>query len=126
MARFTNQAQLTYHNRITNSNVAVSEILEVLSAAKHAVNSNYEPYKVLTYVISLVNSSSSALNELTVTDDLGSYSFENTTLVPLQYLPDTLKYYVNGTLQATPTITSQNPLTIEGISIPPLGNALII
>ena len=48
MARFTNQAQLTYHNRITNSNVAVSEILEVLSAAKHAVNSNYEPYKVLT------------------------------------------------------------------------------
>ena len=32
MARFTNQAQLRYGNAVTNSNVAVGEILEVLSA----------------------------------------------------------------------------------------------
>ena len=34
MARFTNQAQLRYGNEITNSNIAVGEITEVLSATK--------------------------------------------------------------------------------------------
>lgn len=34
MARFTNQAQLRYGNAVTNSNIAVGEILEVLSAKK--------------------------------------------------------------------------------------------
>ncbi len=41
MARFTNQAQLRYGDSITNSNIAVGEILEVLSAAKTAVRSGY-------------------------------------------------------------------------------------
>ena len=36
MARFTNQAQLRYGRSIANSNIAVGEILEVLSAAKEA------------------------------------------------------------------------------------------
>lgn len=49
MARFTNQAQLAYRNRITTSNIAVGEILEVLSAAKHAVVETYESYDVITY-----------------------------------------------------------------------------
>ena len=47
MARFTNQAQLAYRNRITTSNIAVGEILEVLSAAKHAVIETYESYDVI-------------------------------------------------------------------------------
>jgi hypothetical protein len=37
MAQFTNQAQLSYNNATVNSNVAVGEVLEVLSAAKTAV-----------------------------------------------------------------------------------------
>lgn len=37
MARFTNQAQLRYGNNVANSNIAVGEILEVLSATKTAV-----------------------------------------------------------------------------------------
>ena len=37
MARFTNQAQLRYGNEVTNSNIAVGEILEALSAVKTAV-----------------------------------------------------------------------------------------
>lgn len=34
MARFTNQAQLRYGNNVANSNIAVGEILEVLSLRK--------------------------------------------------------------------------------------------
>ena len=41
MARFTNQAQLQYGNVIANSNIAVGEILEVLSATKTAVRNTY-------------------------------------------------------------------------------------
>lgn len=41
MARFTNQAQLRYGNAVANSNIAVGEILEVLSATKTAVRTTY-------------------------------------------------------------------------------------
>ena len=41
MARFTNQAQLRYGDEVTNSNVAVGEIREVLSATKTAVRDSY-------------------------------------------------------------------------------------
>ena len=41
MARFTNQAQLRYGNNVANSNIAVGEILEVLSATKHLQSKRY-------------------------------------------------------------------------------------
>ena len=41
-ARFTNQAQLRYGNNIANSNIAVGEILEVLSAMKTAVQKHLQ------------------------------------------------------------------------------------
>ena len=43
MAQFTNQAQLRYGNSVTNSNIAVGEILEVLSISKTAVKNTYHP-----------------------------------------------------------------------------------
>ena len=63
MARFTNQAQLRYGNAVTNSNVAVGEILEVLSATKTAVKTTYGQNDTVTYIISIVNSGATALNE---------------------------------------------------------------
>ena len=41
MAQFTNQAQLSYNDSVTNSNIAVGELLEVLSATKTAVIDEY-------------------------------------------------------------------------------------
>ena len=49
MARFTNQAQLRYGNEITNSNIAVGEITEVLSATKTAVRDTYGQNENVTY-----------------------------------------------------------------------------
>ena len=40
MARFTNQAQLSYNGAVVNSNIAVGEIVEVLSVSKTAVTEN--------------------------------------------------------------------------------------
>lgn len=126
MARFTNQAQLRYGNNIANSNIAVGEILEVLSATKTAVKNTYNQNDTITYVVSIVNSGNTALNGLTLSDNLGAYTFNTNTLVPLTYVNNTAKYYTNGTLQAAPAVTQGPPLSITGINVPAGGNATVI
>ena len=125
MARFTNQAQLQYGNVVANSNIAVGEILEVLAAAKTAVRKTYGQNDSITYIVSIVNSGTVTLNGITLTDNLGEYEFNNTTLTPLTYIPNTVKYYVNGSLRPTPTVATQSPLVISGISAPAGGNAIL-
>ena len=71
MAIFTNQATLTYTGGSANSNIAVGEILEVLSADKTAVSGTYQVGELVTYVITIRNTGSAAFTSLTVTDDLG-------------------------------------------------------
>ena len=125
MPRFTNQAQLRYGNSVTNSNIAVGEILEVLSMTKTAVRDQYDPNGPITYVISILNSGTLPMNGLTLTDNLGAYASGAATLTPLNYLADSVKYYVNGVLQTTPTVTAGPPLSITGINVPAGGNAII-
>lgn len=126
MAQFTNQAQLRYGNSVTNSNIAVGEILEVLSVTKTAVRSTYNQNDAITYLISIVNSGTTPVTGLTLSDDLGAYPFGTGTLTPLTYLADTAKYYVNGILQTSPAVTSGPPLTISGLNVPAGGNLLIV
>ena len=126
MAVFTNQAQLAYNDSITNSNIAVGEILEVLSATKTAVRAEYGQNDSVTYVVSLVNSGSTALNGLTLTDNLGAYTFGTGTLVPLSYIDGTIRYYVNGILQTAPVVTAGPPLVVSGINIPAGGNVILV
>lgn len=78
MAQFTNQAQLRYGNSVTNSNIAVGEILEVLSISKTAVKNTYHPGGTVTYIISIVNSGTTPITGLTLTDDLGAYDDKTT------------------------------------------------
>ena len=113
MAQFTNQAQLRYGNSVTNSNIAVGEILEVLSISKTAVKNTYHPGGTVTYIISIVNSGTTPITGLTLTDDLGAYAFSTTSLTPLTYLDNTVKYYTNGTLQAAPVVTAGPPLVFS-------------
>ena len=127
MAQFTNQAQLAYNDSVINSNIAVGEILEVLSVTKTAVGDEYGADSNLTYVISVVNSGATPFNALTVTDNLGSYTFGASTLVPLTYNEGTVNYYINGILQPAPAVTaSGTDLVFSGISVPAGGNATIV
>lgn len=127
MAQYTNQAQLSYKNTVLNSNVAVGEILEVLSASKTAVRNSYSRNDDVTYVISIVNSGTTAFTGLTVSDDLGAYEFNGGTLYPLEYAEGSVRVYINGVLQtAPPTVTSQQPLVFSGLSLPANSNMTII
>lgn len=126
MAIFTNQAFLTYNNVTTGSNIATGELIEVLSATKTAVVDSYTSGDRVAYVISILNTGASAFSNLTVTDDLGGYAFGNGTLYPLSYVEGSVKYYVNGVLQASPAVTAGPPLIFTGISVPASGNAIIV
>ena len=126
MAQFTNQAQLSYNNSVVNSNVAVGEILEVLSATKTAILDDYTRNDDLTYVISVINSGTSPVTGLTLTDDLGGYAFGAETLYPLNYVEGSVRMYLNGVLQPAPTVTAGPPLVFSGITIPAGSNLMLI
>ena len=55
MATFTNQAQLSYNNSTASSNVAVGELVSVLSAEKTVLNPDYTNGDTITYIVNLVN-----------------------------------------------------------------------
>ena len=126
MPSFTNQATLSYNNITTNSNVVTGQLLEVLSATKTALVDTYSAQDVVTYVVSIRNSGATALTGLTVTDDLGAYSFGGQTLYPLDYLPGSVRLFINGVLQPAPDATTEPPLIISGINIPAGGNAVLV
>ena len=121
MAIFTNQATLVYNGGSANSNIAVGEILEVLSADKTAVEGSYAPGEPVTYVITIRNTGTAAFTGLTVTDDLGGGAN-----APLTYEAGTALYFVNGVLQATPTVTAGPPLVFTGITVPGNGDAVLV
>ena len=126
MAIFSNQATLTVNGNITNSNIAYGEILDVLVATKTAVEGTYTPGQIVTYVVTLRNTGTSALTGLTVTDDLGGYIFNGTTVYPLTYEVGSVAQFTNGVPQAAPAVTAGPPLVISGITVPAGGDVVLV
>ncbi len=132
MAIFTNQAQLTYNGVTVNSNVASGEIIDELSITKTSSADSYTQGDSIPYVISLINSGDTAINGLTVTDNLGAYSYTptggtETTLYPLTYVTGSALYYINGVLQPAVTVNATaDSVEFTGISVPANGNTTIV
>jgi len=126
MAIFTNQATLTYNGNSVNSNIVTGNIVEVLTITKTAIDGSFTSGDEVTYIVSITNSGAVPFTDVTVTDNLGAYSFNTSVLIPLDYIADSVVYYQNGVLQATPTVTSTEPLTVTGITIPAGGNAILV
>ena len=126
MATFTNKATLSYNGKTTDSNIVTGTFTETLSVTKTALVDTYTQGSSVIYIVSLVNAGTTALTNLTVTDDLGQYDFGGTPLYPLTYIDGSLAYYVNGVLQADPASAGGPPLTVTGINVPAGGNAILI
>lgn len=126
MAIYSNQATLTYNGNSTNSNIAYGEILDVLAVTKTAVEGSYTPGTLVTYVVTLRNTGTATLTGLTVTDDLGGYDFNGTTVYPLTYEADSAVLFANGVLQPTPAVTAGPPLIVSGISVPGNGDVVLV
>jgi uncharacterized repeat protein (TIGR01451 family) len=126
MAIFTNQATLTYNGSSTNSNIAYGELLDVLVATKTAVEGDYTPGELVTYVVTLRNTGNAPLTGLTVTDDLGGYDFNGTTVYPLAYEAGSAVLFTNGVPQAAPAVTAGPPLVFSDITVPAGGDVVIV
>lgn len=126
MATFYNQATLSYNGNTTTSNITTGELVEVLSATKTAVQTEYQQDDTLTYVVNILNSGNTTMTGVTISDNLGAYTLNTLTLVPMDYVVGTVRYYVGGVLQPTPTVTAGPPLTISGLSVPAKGNVTVI
>ena len=126
MAIFSNQATLTYNGSSTNSNIAYGEILDVLAATKTAVEGSYTPGSLVTYAVTLRNTGTNPLNNLTITDDLGGYTFNGATVYPLTYEPDSAVLFINGVPQPAPVVNPGPPLSVTGINMPGSADAVLI
>ena len=126
MAIFTNQATLSYNGTTVSSNTVSGNLVEALSITKTAVVDRYSADDTVTYVISLTNSGVAPITGLTLTDDLGAYTFGTGSVTPLSYIDNSVIYYQNGVLQASPTVVTADPLTVTGITVPAGGNAILV
>ena len=126
MAIFSNQATLTYNGNSTNSNIAYGEILDVLVATKTAVEGSYTPGQLVTYAVTLRNTGTAALTGLTITDDLGGYAFNGTTVYPLTYEAGSAALFANGVPQAAPAVAAGPPLVFSGITVPAGGDVVLV
>ncbi|MBQ9511232.1 MAG: hypothetical protein IJR55_06025 [Clostridia bacterium] len=126
MATFYNQATLSYNGIFRTSNVVVGEVIGSLTVTKTAVGDTYSAGGNVTYVISIINTGTTPFTGLSLTDDLGAYQVGDTTVYPLEYVENSVLYYIDGVIQPTPTVTATNGIEITGISVPAGANATII
>ena len=126
MAVFFNQATLTYNGVSTNSNIAVGEILDALTATKTAVEGTYAVGELVTYAVALRNTTGGVLADLTVSDDLGGYAFGGGTVYPLTYEDGSALLFIDGAVQPAPAVVAGPPAVFTGITIPANGDAVLV
>lgn len=77
------------------SNLAEIGLESAISLTKSTLGDNYSEDSVITYIISITNTSTSPVSNVTVTDDLGRFVFGTLELIPLTYAPPAL-LLING------------------------------
>ena len=123
---FTNTATLSYNGGSVQSNIAVGSVEGILSVSKTTAAQDYQTGESITYAVSIINNSDTAVTGLTVTDDLGSYIFNTGTVQPLSYIEDSALYFSDGVLQPTPAVSTADGLVFSNITVPASGNTVLI
>ena len=126
MATLYNQATLSFAGGSIQSNITSAELLETLSITKTAVSGSYSPGDRIVYQISIVNSDASPVTGLSLSDDLGAYSYQAQTLYPLSYVADSVLLFVDGVQQPAPAVTAGPPLTISDLAVPAEGSISLL
>lgn len=113
--RITNQATLTYQygnmTGVASSNIATATLQEALTTVKTALDTAYRADQAITYILTMANSGSNALTNVTITDDLGTYTPAGgtTPVTPLTYAGPA-QLYINGVLSGaiTPAVNDRS------------------
>ena len=72
------------------SNLAEIGLESAISFTKSTLGETYGEDDVITYILSMTNTSASTITNVTVTDDLGTFVFGTLELSPLTYAPPAL------------------------------------
>ena len=127
----TNQATLTFDYGSSTgealSNIAVATFQSPIIVSKLSLENTYRSKDEITYTIALTNSSTSALTNIQVFDNLGTYTTSTSVVTtPLTYIGDAL-FYINGLYisKIAPNVGS-NGITFTIPALPELANAIII
>ena len=126
MATFNNFATLSYRGITTVSNLVSGEVVEALHVTKTAVNGRYTQRGHVTFIVSIVNAGSTEIGGLTLSDDLGAYPVGTSSVTPLNYTEESVKYYVNGVLQPAPAVMAGPPLRIADVTVPGSGSVILV
>ncbi len=132
----TNRATVSYTANGTAgsavSNLASTTLQGPLAVTKASMESVYRAGSRLTYIVTLENTSSAQLTNVTLTDNLGTFSYtpESTgtavSVTPLTYTGPA-KYYINGVFSANLTPTStDSTLTFTIPTLPANATGLIV
>ena len=68
------------------SNIAEISVESAVGFTKTSLGNTYTDNSILTYILTITNSSGSAVTGSTITDNLGTYVFGTTELTPLEYV----------------------------------------
>lgn len=129
-----NRAQITFnYGNVTGasaaSNLATTTLQGPLTVSKNSLNAFYSADDELTYIITLENTGNSAIESVTVTDDLGRFTppAMSQPVTPLTYVGPA-QLYVNGALsnQLSVEITGTGELQFNIASLPGNSNAIIV
>lgn len=110
------------------SNIAEISVESAIGFTKTSLGNTYNDNSVLTYILTITNSSGSEITGSTITDNLGTYVFGTTELTPLEYV-DPAVLLINGqdvTAQLGVDPSVQGSLTFSIPTIPAGATANII
>lgn len=127
----TNQARLQFtYGQTTataSSNIASTVLQESLVAAKSVLENGYRADSDLTYIVNFTNSGATAMTNVTITDNLGTYAVSPTLSVTPLFYNDPAQLYINGVFSTTLSpVPAVNGITFTIPSIPANSNAMLI
>lgn len=126
MATFSNIASLSFNGNITNSNLVTGEILEDVMVSKIHVNPNYFTGDDITYAVTIRNMTDQPLTGITLTDDLGRYTYEGEDLYPLEFLPFSVKVFNDNVQTMDFGVSQTKPLTVNGLTVSAAGTTMVL
>ena len=126
MPIFQNKATLSWGGGTVDSNTVTGNLQQTLTLAKTAITQTYSGGSRVTYLVSIANSGAADYTALTLTDNLGAYTFGAATVYPLVYEAGSVNYFLNGVPAAAPAVGATQPLTFTGLTVPAGGNAILI
>lgn len=116
MATIENFATVSYTSGgITEtkvSNLAEIGLESAINFTKTTLGDSYAEDEAITYILSMTNTSASAINNISVTDNLGTFVFGTLELTPLSYAPPALLLINGQDVSGQLSVDSTSPATL--------------